>query len=1508
MVGWNKWADWARRSGCVMGLLLVACGGADVGAGSAVEASTGVETEAVTTPTPFTITLPHGLSPGSVAAGATEALILEDRAKIVRVDGSFAAATSVGTVTTTIGVDARTGNLVSKPSVTLRGANTATLFNVNGDATTGGTVTIQNHARVSGTTTAQATITSDDFTRSVVIPAAGQPVTLSPNTSRTLQPGSFAVVHAYQGATLTLNAGTYYFSSLQLEPGSKVVLKDDVSPVNIYLRDTLMYKGVFTETATGSLVGNVLVGALGTADITIETPYLGTLIAPKAKVVVRSNASGPHKGAFYGRRVELSPDAVLEHHTLPSRLIQRVDVSKTSLCQDEPALVTVTATTWSGTALPATSIEIGGVPGNPRYVSFNGHLGTRTLVVSARDGSQVETRVVTFQLVNCATVYPRVVMTASYDAPYVVEFFVQNAAAFPGGSYVWTFGDGTQTTTAGPYVQHSYRDRITATDEILSFATSLKLVQPGKPDITSPKTVALSNSYAVVRKRGFIRPLYTAPTEFRRDGGAFLADVSIKNVETTALTLTERRLEYHFCDAGLEPELKPLEPLSFSIAAGATGTTQVQLDGEDLPRSVCSVAAHYAGSTAGGLPALVSSYLEVPDRDRRFIPVTDATTLALLAEVDGTGLNAKPNRIADEELWRLLHNGKIGTMPQADDSTPLIHTLADTGSAPALGEECVEGTEPVPGLACVASTNPDSSEEWKIAPPLIRNALKGDVFITAGCGIVGDILRNVEPKQFYTHEAIMTSNYYDLAHSTFNQERIESSVQAPGEHVNGNLLKFGWPGTLNESVLTAFGINTIPDPDNVPRTFRTFHPALSFCDKDESGSPPILLRPPPASEAAIRPLLRAAADIAAGFPSHYRLFGFTEANITFPGVGNFRGTGDFNSPDGLPPTVSTTFIWQALIKAGVVLEGSTVEAPALPPTGKGIIDGLYLYTEEERAKAATTFYEKYQEQIRTRQDKEGTEIGGGLTEAFTNQADEVTAQIVNCFASDACGVSDGAVHCTPQPGGPDQCKLNRDFEHPGIGVAVSPEDFRFWDPATVATDGSVTGAYGDEQPLLYRGGDYRRVFRWVQAADAGTFAAKVVLKADGTPVADAIVTFSAWSAGSDAAGNVVIPGVLAITDEARAEKIIDGVNNVGVTSATVPAGGTISPPIVIEIEPEGLHPPPGLRGFEREVTFSGPMHVVDDDAPDPDEVCDFEMQGHCHVSPIAGKRQQNDVILGATVAASSANDPRCRTTGVLPCTGNEVRSFVKVNCTLRPDNASVRVEAIGELYEDDECRFDDHDGEGASPLVDVPGDGSATVAVDVENDDEGDGDPAHLSHEVDWASVHDLVMTNTQGAEVTLPDALPESRRSVVMKGTLHILDDDIAIEIDEPHTFEIEGECFLDPFSGPTNFGFHDCQGDEVVVKGQVTCTTSAMDPRQVIIGVRMQLLEGSTCLTEDEDGTTPARLSNGTQPPLTFTLDECAEADGCEGRHFVLRVDNTDEGGDYGTMDVKFFNAQAP
>lgn len=190
----------------------------------------------------------------------------------------------------------------------------------------------------------------------------------------------------------------------------------------------------------------------------------------------------------------------------------------------------------------------------------------------------------------------------------------------------------------------------------------------------------------------------------------------------------------------------------------------------------------------------------------------------------------------------------------------------------------------------------------------------------------------------------------------------------------------------------------------------------------------------------------------------------------------------------------------------------------------------------------------------------------------------------------------------------------------------------------------------------------------------------------------------------------------------------------------------------------------------------------------------------------------------------------------------------------------------------------------------------------------GDEDPGHLSHEKDWASVHDLVMHNTQGAEVTLPEALPESRRSVTMKGTLHILDDDIAIEIDEPHTFEIEGECFLDPFSGPTSFGFHDCQGDEVVVKGQVSCKASDIDPKQVIIGVRMQLLEGSTCLTEDEDGTTPSRDSHGNQPALTFTLDECAEADGCEGHHFVLRVNNTDEGGDYGTMDVKFFNAQAP
>ena len=71
----------------------------------------------------------------------------------------------------------------------------------------------------------------------------------------------------------------------------------------------------------------------------------------------------------------------------------------------------------------------------------------------------------------------------------------------------------------------------------------------------------------------------------------------------------------------------------------------------------------------------------------------------------------------------------------------------------------------------------------------------------------------------------------------------------------------------------------------------------------------------------------------------------------------------------------------------------------------------------------------------------------------------------------------------------------------------------------------------------------------------------------------------------------------------------------------------------------------------------------------------------------------------------------------------------------------------------------------------------------------------------------------------------------------------------------------------------------------------------------MRLVLFEGSTCLSDDRDGSNPHENFG----PRRFTLPECVQADGC-AHHLNMRVSNVDEGDDFGELDVDFFNEQAP
>ena len=115
----------------------------------------------------------------------------------------------------------------------------------------------------------------------VAFPTSDQgAVDVEPGLQRTLAPGAYSDVVVKSRATLSLKTGTYFFNSLDLEPQAKVSTTSKTGPIIIYVRQGLIFRGSFSEQGGG--VPRVFV--FGTSMVSLEAPFLGTLVAPNALV------------------------------------------------------------------------------------------------------------------------------------------------------------------------------------------------------------------------------------------------------------------------------------------------------------------------------------------------------------------------------------------------------------------------------------------------------------------------------------------------------------------------------------------------------------------------------------------------------------------------------------------------------------------------------------------------------------------------------------------------------------------------------------------------------------------------------------------------------------------------------------------------------------------------------------------------------------------------------------------------------------------------------------------------------------------------------------------------------------------------------------------------------------------------------------------------------------------------------------------------------------------------
>jgi uncharacterized repeat protein (TIGR01451 family) len=274
-----------------------------------------------------------------------------------------------------------------------------------------------------------------------------------------------------------------------------------------------------------------------------------------------------------------------------------------------------------------------------------------------------------------------------------------------------------------------------------------------------------------------------------------------------------------------------------------------------------------------------------------------------------------------------------------------------------LGCPCNRGDLPQGFPSNVGNVSCQATNQFAVYPPHLPNALKGDVILVGGCGFVGEMLNKI--KQSYVHTGIMTQNYTEIARSTSTDERPSNDDylnEFPTPYIDPSVLRYGWPGIIRSDIGTAFSQVNLRDPAGDKYTLKDFYAWPAGCTGNIV--PPLVVKPPPAQGQQVRPLLRAAADIARGLATpvdewaangyegtgNYRFYAYTDASIA--------DSASYDHPTGEPATVCSTFVWHMLTEAiraagregENLLEGPTIE-PAESALGweRGSSDGLYHY-------------------------------------------------------------------------------------------------------------------------------------------------------------------------------------------------------------------------------------------------------------------------------------------------------------------------------------------------------------------------------------------------------------------------------------------------------------------------------------------------------------------------------------------------------------------------------------
>jgi hypothetical protein len=558
---------------------------------------------------------------------------------------------------------------------------------------------------------------------------------------------------------------------------------------------------------------------------------------------------------------------------------------------------------------------------------------------------------------------------------------------------------------------------------------------------------------------------------------------------------------------------------------------------------------------------------------------SDALPMATRAIVSSSVLDQAMRGAIPTNMGLLTRlTGPTGTLIASNSADPGVASFTRhlmefglTGTQHLFQMQTVD--PPVEGKECDPDNSPDEvfddpDSDWVcqatpekrtvITPGRFLNARKGDIVLSpGGPGVIGQLLRQVNPPQRYSHSGIMTRNYDQITHCTASEDRMLDypvggilGKPAPTDGHRPDVVKYGWPGIITQSVEEALHGEEMTDPENGKKY------KLSGFSRESVGAViggnweiihPLVIKPDPIEEGKdpeIRKKLRHVATdaLAQTGKGHYRFYCYTDPTIADDPTK--VGPPESGWAQNTWPSVCSSFIWHMLKKHGVHLESDAeivtsgdledMDRAAGGQVGPNTKDGLYLYSAEERLAGGEYLHQSLVDKVSAKLDEEAG-LAAGIVDFFSDMCDDVANQIVNTFASDWADT---------------EAKDSENWRNTVASSAVSPDNMLLWDPP------SKKGLYGYAAPLIYREPRLETVtiHRWRKVQIKGTVTG--VVRYNGQPKPGAMVQlYDGKTAFADGNGVYRIDHVPLGPYEAKASSDFGGLY----LSATVPF--TLSGPV-----------------------------------------------------------------------------------------------------------------------------------------------------------------------------------------------------------------------------------------------------------------------------------------------------------------------------------------------------------